>query len=230
MVKEALLPMVDLAKLNVVNPVWLAVGDQTRAALLECGVLRSFEAESTLFSEGELSGMAFFPLTGKLVLSKTGRAGRRQTLCHLNPSRCGGPCLLLMGDHAIGDVVAVEDGTVLLVKRQDMEQLAVQDPVLGRIILRGVVRCMEHFVSVMENLSFNKVAQRVALALLDQTNGNGSGFATQVRQTQAELAAEVGTTREVVARCLAELQDVGAIKLGRGRITILDRSLLEHAG
>ncbi len=78
---------------------------------------------------------------------------------------------------------------------------------------------------MVENLSFHKVAERVALALLDGTCVES----TIVRRTQAELAAEVGTTREVVARCLAELQDAGAIKLGRGRITVLNREHLQGA-
>jgi CRP/FNR family transcriptional regulator len=216
--------MVDLAKVKIVNPVWSELDEKTRAALLERGTLRAFDAEAVLLAAGEEAAMAFLPLSGKLLLSKTGRAGRRQVLCRMDPARCGGPCLLLMGDHAIGDLEALEPGMMLLVKREDLEDLALQDPVLGRLVLRRVVHCMTHFVDAMENLSFNKVAQRVALALLDQTSTNGN----LVRETQAELAADVGTTREVVARCLAELQDTGAIKLGRGRITVLERALLER--
>jgi len=49
-----------------------------------------------------------------------------------------------------------------------------------------------------------------------------------VRLTQADLAAEVGTTREVVARCLAGFQLDGLIRLGRARITVLDRDGLHR--
>ncbi len=81
---------------------------------------------------------------------------------------------------------------------------------------------MTRFLGMVENLSFHKVGERVVIALLEGTNRGGN----TVRCTQAELAAEVGTTREVVARCLAELQETGAIRLGRGRITVLERSRL----
>jgi CRP/FNR family cyclic AMP-dependent transcriptional regulator len=49
------------------------------------------------------------------------------------------------------------------------------------------------------------------------------------RLTQQELAALVGTAREVVGRVLKALEQEGAIDLEQGHITILNRSLLEAA-
>jgi CRP/FNR family transcriptional regulator len=66
------------------------------------------------------------------------------------------------------------------------------------------------------------VSEWIALALLENTTQNGD----LVHWTQSELAAEVGTTREVVARCLAGLQTSGAVRLGRGRVTVLNRDKL----
>ncbi len=82
---------------------------------------------------------------------------------------------------------------------------------------------MAHLSSLVTQLSFNKVGERVVLALLDNTEKDGD----LVRLTQADLAAEVGTTREVVARCLAGLQADGLIRLGRARITVLSREGLQ---
>jgi CRP-like cAMP-binding protein len=214
----------NLAEVAVVNPVWLALPLETRAKLLQLGHVQTVESGTVLYHEGEAAGVAFFPLAGKFLLNKTGRAGRRQVLCKLDPAKCGGPCLLMMGPQNLGDMRAVELSSLFWLRREDMEELAIADPHLGRAVLHSVMNCMSHFISAMGNLSFNKVSQRVAVALLDGTDGNG----TTVRETQAELAAEVGTTREVVARCLADLQDAGAIKLGRGRIVVLDRDYLQQ--
>ena len=215
----------DLAEVGFVNPVWLSFPEETRGKLQAVGQIQVVEGSTLLFREGDAAHTAFFPLTGTFLLSKTGRGGRRQVLCKLDPAKCGGPCLLMMGDQNLGDMHALEPGSVLMLPREQMEELAISDPVLGRSVLHSVVHCMSHFITSLGNLSFNKVAQRVAMALLDST-GNGNG--NVVRETQADLAAEVGTTREVVARCLAELQEGGAIKLGRGRITVLDRDYLQY--
>jgi CRP-like cAMP-binding protein len=83
---------------------------------------------------------------------------------------------------------------------------------------------MAHLSDLVEHLSFHKVAQRAAAILMSRTAKNGD----LIYLTQAELAAEVGTTREVVARCLAGLQTGGIIRLGRGRITVMNRDRLSQ--
>jgi CRP/FNR family transcriptional regulator len=83
---------------------------------------------------------------------------------------------------------------------------------------------MAHLHNLVSQLSFNKVAERVVILLLDDTTKDGD----LVRLTQADLAANVGTTREVVARCLAGLQADGLIRLGRGRVTVLHREKLRQ--
>ncbi len=42
--------------------------------------------------------------------------------------------------------------------------------------------------------------------------------------TQAEMAAQIGTVREMVARTLKRFEAQGLIRLERGAITILDRT------
>jgi len=44
--------------------------------------------------------------------------------------------------------------------------------------------------------------------------------------TQRDMAAQLGTAREVVARCLARFQDEGWIRVGRGVIEVLDAEAL----
>jgi len=46
--------------------------------------------------------------------------------------------------------------------------------------------------------------------------------------TQDDLAGLAGTTRQTVNQVLVELRDRGAIELGRGRVTIVDRAELQR--
>jgi CRP/FNR family cyclic AMP-dependent transcriptional regulator len=45
----------------------------------------------------------------------------------------------------------------------------------------------------------------------------------QLRLTHEQIAALVGTCRETTTRVLGEFADRGLVRLGRGRITLLDR-------
>ena len=54
-------------------------------------------------------------------------------------------------------------------------------------------------------------------------------MAPALRLTQQDLAAMVGTAREVVARALRSLEESGAIKREEGHIRVLDRKALADA-
>lgn len=73
---------------------------------------------------------------------------------------------------------------------------------------------------------------RVALVLLqgvEPHQGVGAG-STGRPVTQREIAEMVGTSREVAARALQQLEKEGLIKISRGRILLLDREgLARHA-
>jgi CRP/FNR family transcriptional regulator len=79
-------------------------------------------------------------------------------------------------------------------------------------------------MSLVEDLSFRHVIGRVAKVLLENA---GNGATPGARLTQQEMAAMVGSVREVVARSLKTLEAEGAISMERHRIRITDRPLLE---
>lgn len=212
----------DLLELGAQNATLRSCAPETRAALFERGEIRSHEVGDKLWGDGEPAGVAMFPLQGKYQLTKTAASGRKQVFCYLDPNGCTNVCLFLMVDRSLTDIYAVEPAKVLLVAKDDIIALAATDNVLGSAAWGTVSHCLTHFVGMVENLSFHKVSERVALALINATGQDGG----TVRRTQAELAAEVGTTREVVARCLADFQDEGALRLGRGRIVVLNRDQL----
>ncbi len=69
-------------------------------------------------------------------------------------------------------------------------------------------------MELVHEVAFNKLDQRLASRLLD--------LGPVVTMSHQELAAELGTSREIVSRILESLADEGAVTLGRRRIS-LDR-------
>jgi len=70
------------------------------------------------------------------------------------------------------------------------------------------------------------VQGRLAGLLLDQAAAAERGEPPQ-QLTQAEMAAHLGTVREMVGRALKTFEVLGLIQLDRGVITLLDRAGLE---
>jgi CRP/FNR family transcriptional regulator len=79
---------------------------------------------------------------------------------------------------------------------------------------------------LVEDLSFRHVTARVAKLLAQAARGEGA--AAGARLTQQEMAAMIGTAREVVARSLRALEQQGAIRVERGQIVILRPEVLER--
>jgi len=213
----------DFAVMDTDNPVLRDCSAATKTALLARGRMERLESGSVLFGDGQPAGVVLFTLKGTMQMAKATSRGRRQIICNPTAGSCGGVCMLAFGTEALADVRAINPAEVLVLDRSDFDQLIHADPVLCRAAWQSAASCMAHLSELVAHLSFNKVSERVVLALLDNTEKDGD----LVRLTQSELAAEVGTTREVVARCLAVLQQEGHIRLGRARITVLDREGLQ---
>ena len=73
--------------------------------------------------------------------------------------------------------------------------------------------------------SFQTVPSRVAgvlSQLVAEEPRAGEGGEVTIRMNQADLAQLAGTSRESVSRFLAELERAGVVRVGRGRVTVLE--------
>jgi CRP/FNR family transcriptional regulator len=74
--------------------------------------------------------------------------------------------------------------------------------------------------------SFQTVPSRVAGVLNQLLDEEGAAPMVQegvtIRLRQADLAQMAGTSRESVSRFLAVLERAGVVKVGRGRVTVLE--------
>jgi CRP/FNR family transcriptional regulator len=214
----------DLEGIVARNPILRTCSEETRKALFARGSLRTFEKDALLFADSDPGNAVIFLILGSLQMGKTTTRGRRQIICCPDSATCHGVCLLFFGEHGLADVRGLEPGQILVAPRDEFERLTRVDPEFCRTAWSGAADCMAHLNNLVTQLSFNKVAERVVMLLVDETSQDGD----LIRMTQSDLAANVGTTREVVARCLAGLQANGLIRLGRARITVLNREGLRN--
>ena len=94
------------------------------------------------------------------------------------------------------------------------------------------VRCFifeklgERFSDVMHRMQemlFTRVDSRLAQALLHRAEQTGK---TEITVTHEQLAADINSSREVVSRTLKSMEKQNLLRLGRGRVTVLDKTKL----
>ena len=95
------------------------------------------------------------------------------------------------------------------------------------LIVENLTKMMRHLVHLVSELAFYQVTHRLARLISELPDDELNGEAN-VRVTQDQLAARLGTVREVVARSLKELERSGAIRVENRRIHIKDADVLQQ--
>jgi CRP-like cAMP-binding protein len=128
-------------------------------------------------------------------------------------------------------VIARGDVDVLEVPGQFMRQLITRSAEVATGCARFFAQRQRRLTSAAGNLAFGRVLTRIARVLLDYSShgqGMAKGISGVERITQSDLAARVGTVRDMGSRALSHLEDMGAIELRRGRVVMLNRAKLEE--
>jgi CRP-like cAMP-binding protein len=124
------------------------------------------------------------------------------------------------GETNPASAVALEQSTVLTIPRATVLSLIVNCPPAAGIVGLFAGR-LRRLTTLVGDLSFRSVISRLAKALLEVAVP-ADGASPVQRLTQEEMAAMVGTVRDVIGRALRLLEKQGAIKLQRQRIVVVD--------
>ncbi len=127
---------------------------------------------------------------------------------------------------------AVEDATLLFVDKQDFRALCLAHPQVGLKVLHVLGARLRRLVEIIEELSFTTVRHRLASYLLRLSQNSGKrtaeGTVVSLPVNNQELAAQIGTVRELVSRNLSRLQAEGLLKIDGREVTLRNLEALEE--
>jgi CRP/FNR family transcriptional regulator len=125
------------------------------------------------------------------------------------------------------NVEALEETTAWVVDAEAVCSLMREDPFFMELVVENLTKMMRHLVHLVSELAFYQVTHRLARLISELPDDELNG-GSNVRVTQDQLAARLGTVREVVARSLKELERSGAIRVENRRIRIDDADVLQQ--
>jgi CRP-like cAMP-binding protein len=190
---------------------------------------RQFSRGETLFSEGDECRGLFVVAAGKIRIFKLSAAGREQVLAIEEPGSSFAELPVFDGGVYPASASALEETEVLFISRKDFQNYCREHPEVALKVLAVVGSRLRRLVAIIEDLSFTTVRHRLISLLLRLAEIGGTatkqGVRLELSETHQDLAAELGTVRELVSRNLSRLQAEGLLEL-KGR-TILVRDLPE---
>jgi CRP/FNR family cyclic AMP-dependent transcriptional regulator len=197
-------------------------------ALARRAVEVRFSANETIFLTGSVSRGWFIILEGTVRVVRGSRG--RQHVVHTE-GRGGtlGEVPLVERDTHPATAIAVVDTRCALLTADALESAIAEQPRVAFLVARRLAARVRTLVNRLDDRSARTVDGRLIdflLALPQDESGQ-----IVVPQSQQDLAEELGTVREVVARGLRRLHTEGIIRrVGRRRYQIPDREKLRRVG
>lgn len=214
---------------NILNklPFWTSLTEQEKEILRKSAVIRRYEKGSFIHSsDRDCLGMLFI-ISGEIRTYILSDEGREITLFRLYPNDL---CVL-----SASCVISQISFDTQMTVRQDTEVLIIPPNITALLKEQNIsVRCFlyeqatERFSEVMwamQQILFKGLDQRLAAFLVEECERTNSNA---VRMTHEQIAQNISSAREAVARMLKQFTQDGLVELKRREIIIKDTDGLKR--
>jgi CRP/FNR family cyclic AMP-dependent transcriptional regulator len=211
-------------------PIFADLSERELSFLAERAVPHHAEAGQIIFSEAEPCDGLYVVESGAVKVFKTSPGGREQVLTIEGAGGSIAELPVFDGGDYPASAAALAHSSLLFVSKRDFQALCLEHPEVALKVLKVVGARLRRLVGIIEELSFTTVRHRLAALLLRLAKIRGKRTARGVEFTlkgsHQELAAHIGTVRELVSRNLSRLQAEGLLKLEAKTVVIPDLDAL----
>ena len=131
-------------------------------------------------------------------------------------------CLLAYEDYS-AEGISETDVSAAAIPRKVFDELVATSDGFRNFVFAAFSKRITNLFLMIDEVAFQRLDVRLAHKLVELAAG-----ADTIAATHQNLAAELGTAREVISRQLQEFQRRGWIEQSRGKIAILQRKGLEN--
>ncbi len=172
-----------------------------------------------IFVEGDAVQAIALILSGNVRVYKIGEQGREITLYRFG---LGESCILtanaIMNQQTFPAVALVEsEAEAIMIPAETFRDWMRRYDEWRNFLFDLLSQRLASVMGIVDEVVFHRMDARIAALLLRRTE-QGS----VIQMTHQEIAAELGTSREVVSRILEGFDSAGLISSSRGQIEILD--------
>lgn len=178
-----------------------------------------------LIDAGCVPNHVYFPITATVSLQSTMSSGRSGEVAVVGNEGMVGLPVLMGGGSTLSDAVVRTPGQALRVSRNSIKAEFDRGGPLMQVLLRYTQALMTHMAQTVTCSQHHSIEQRLCRCLLDSLDRTPA--ADDLLMTQESISLWLGVRRESVTMSTLKLQHAGVIRNGRGRISVLSRSLLE---
>jgi CRP/FNR family cyclic AMP-dependent transcriptional regulator len=187
---------------------------------------KSYPKGSVILFEDDPGDALFVVRAGRVKVVLVAEDGREVILGLLGVGEHFGELSLIDDQPRSAHVIAMEESTLLVLRRDDFRRRVEQSPSVAWSLLTELSRRLRRADGKIGSLVLLDVPGRIARMLLDAAD-EGKSELIEKPLTHQTIAHLIGASRETVSRAMREFQDSGWITTDRRRIRLADRAALE---
>ena len=189
---------------------------------------RVYPKNSVILFEDDPGDALYVVAAGQVKVVLIGEDGREVILSVMGEGEFFGEMALIDDEPRSAHVIAMEDSTLVVLRREDFQPIMEQTPAIALALLRELTRRLRRVDEKVGSLVLLDVNGRVAQLLLELSDEAGGERITR-HLTHHTIAQMIGSSRETVSRTMRELVEKGWISVSRKDIVIRDRVALAAA-
>lgn len=205
--------------------------DSTLRMLAARAVERTFQKDEVLFVAGEEATGMYVIVEGSVRAFRVSLDGREQVI-HVERAGATIAELPVFDEGDYPSTAAAEEPTnTLFIDKRDVHTLCREHPEISLAAIKVLAGRLRRCAELVEALSLREVGQRLARFLLNEARRSGTrmenGFVLTLTQTNQQIAARIGSVREVISRAFTRLQHERLISVEGRHVIIPDETALE---
>jgi CRP-like cAMP-binding protein len=192
--------------------------------LASLAIRSSFRRGTRIFSQGDPGDSLLGLVSGQVRISASTPSGREVFLNILESGDSFGEIGVLDGKPRTATAEALSDTTLFVIHRADLLDLVAKEPKLATHLIELLCQRLRWTSELIEEAAFLPASARLARRLLVLAAGHASQIdgTVTLEISQADLAAFLNVSRQIVNQHLQGWRRRGWIALGRGRVVIRD--------
>jgi CRP/FNR family transcriptional regulator, cyclic AMP receptor protein len=203
------------------------VPEEDRRRFLSIAQRRRFKKHEVVFHAGDPGDSLHLVAAGRFAVRAGTHMGDSTMLAVLGPGAFFGELALVDEGRRQASVSALETAETLAVFRDDFSELRNQNPSVDRVLVSVLAEEVQSTSKLLLEALYFPADTRVMRRLVEVAEiWGGRSPGSILPLTQEDLADLAGTTRPTANRVLRRLEEEGLVRLGRGRIEIIDSAKL----
>lgn len=212
------------------HPLFAKLDQRTLSDVINYGVHKSLKADEYLISQGDIWPCLFLVVEGEIHALKESQEGRVLIAATIQPGEIFWGLAFFVESVEMPVMFQAKSETKIVIwQRENLLPVIQENGSMSWNICQIMIKRMQDASEIVEELAFQPVMSRLASLLLEVFGGTEGEFVSR-ELTLDDMAAHIGTTREMVCRHLYRFAERGAIEISRTELKLNDRDLLqEHA-